>query len=357
MKPVRRKKQLSKVRLNTKQKRIRLGVICLVIILLFITLGKLFAMITTFRQPIDRSANKVKIWDGSTNINGVVVGGLTQVFSFNPQEKKLTVLTLPDETYLDLPFGFGKYPTRSIYELGQNETPNIGGRLLEETIKATLGMPIDGYIVLKGDFEGMSFTEVLERIDKNPFASISLLSSVESDFTKTEIFRLAWMLRRVRSDNQNVVNLADSSITKSLLLADGTRGYGIEQSKLDILIQLEAKDSRVTDEVLSVGIINATDHPKLAESASRIITNMGGRVTFTTSSEKSYEESFVVGRDSYTKTRMSQIFAPRCLVSKKKLFGLMQKSGCDINDPEIVSSRSDVTIVLGEDYFQKSNNK
>ncbi len=342
---------------STSQKKFKLGLICLIVIISFIGLGKLFSFITDLKKPIDHSTSKTRSWDSKTNLNGVVISSVVQLFSVNPQEKKLIILTLPDETYMDLPFGFGKYPTRSIYGLGQNESPPMGGRLIQETLKATLGMPIDGYIYLEDGWADKSFSQAISEIEQNPFKALSFISSVQSDFSTLELYRLLMLVRQVRSDNISVLDLAQSSITKSLLLPDGTRGYGIDPSKSDLLIQDEAKDVRLADEVLSVGIINATTHPKLAEGVARIITNMGGRVTFTSTLETKLESSIVMGKDSYTKTRLAQIFSPECANVAKPWFGLMQKSKCAINDPEVESSRADVTVVLGEDYYKTFNNK
>ena len=124
--------------------------------------------------------------------------------------------------------------------------------------------------------------------------------------------------------------------------------------RLDQFIQSRFEDSKLKDEGLGIGILNATDHPGLAEKAARVVTNIGGRVILTGNLEERQHNSFVLGKDGYTQTRLSQVFAPACIQTSWPL-GLFRSGGCFLQSDSFNFSRAEVTIVLGEDYFLRYN--
>lgn len=97
------------------------------------------------------------------------------------------------------------------------------------------------------------------------------------------------------------------------------------------------KDSRVRSESLSVAVVNSTKHIGLAQFASTLIENCGGRVIKVADSEENILGCRVVTREnnrSYTRTWLSLVF------------------GCEEqyapND-----GRADLTLILGEEYWKK----
>lgn len=345
---------------KSKQSRhtLTLGILILVVLATLILTGKLLNFVRSLNNPDSKSTffDKAYHWDGASTINLVAKSDNIYILSFNPLEKSVTIVQIPDETYLDLPLGFGRWPTRSIYNLGQGENPPIGAALLEGTITSVFGIPVDGYLISPQTAK-ISFEEVIGNLRKNPLAGFSFVRKYKTNLDALEMTKLWWGIRGVRSDKIKVLDLGQSQITDWILLSDGSRALGINQLKLDQYIQDQLKDSKVDGEGLSIGIFNATNYPGLAEKAGRIVTNMGGRVTFTTNMKVHLDKSLVLGNNSYTVNRLAQIFAPQCQ-SPKGLAGIFKKSStCVLNNSNVDFTRANINIILGEDYFIRYNNR
>lgn len=333
---------------NKSQRKINLGLYALLLIISLVALGKLITFITGLNQPLTPEVAgmaKSYSWDGHSTLNLVVKSQELFVLSFNPQAKTLNVIRIPDDTYFEVPFNFGRWPARSIYDLGQAEKPPLGSALLKATVTASFGLPVDGYLVPLGSSAQLPAEGVLEKLRKEPLAGLQLLRYSRSDLSFLEMMHFWWEIRGVRNDKVKVTNLGESAITKSLLLADGSRVLGIDSLRLDQFLSDQIHDARLEEDDLTIGIYNATDHPQLAEKAARMVTNLGGRVIFTSNASLLRQDSLVLGRASYTGIRLAQVFAPFCL-----------KDPCisPEGDPLISSSRAEINIVLGEDFFLKT---
>ncbi len=300
---------------------------------------------------VSDSSSKNYTWDGRSTLNLVIKSDNIYVASFNPEDSSFTLLKVPDETYAEVPLGFGRWPVRSVYDLGQAENPPIGARLLKDTTGTLFGVPVDGFITASGDFEA-----VAENARKNPLSIIGAIRDSKSDLNILELIRFWWGVRGVRFDRFKSADLGGSNLTEWVLLPDGSRGLEPDRPKLDQYIQSRFEDFKLKEEGLSVGILNATDHPGLADRAARAIGNIGGRVIFTGNSLDRFEKSLVLGKTGYTQTRLSQVFAPACIGGSVLPFGLFKSGGCSKVD-SLGSSRADVTVILGEDYFLRYSKK
>lgn len=350
-------------------KRVALGVGVLVILLLLVGLSKIIGFIGGLNKPYSpdtKYGTKQYYWDGTSTINLIIKSDKLALVSFNPVDKTATILKISDETYLNVPYGFGQWPARSIYDLGQSENPPIGAKLLKTTISQAFGAPVDGYLILPKEDFSLSSEKTIEKLRQNPLSYFSILKGGKTDLSFMELWGFVWGIRGVRFDKVKAIDLAQSNITSWMLLADGSRVLDLDQPRLDQLIQSQMEDSRMGSEALSVGIFNSTSHPGLAERAARLVTNMGGRVVLTSNTQDHLANSIVFGKPSYTKVRLEQIFAPSCL-SGTGLFGLSKgdkcakipcRNGgnqvgarCAPGNLDSEFSRADVNIILGEGYF------
>lgn len=288
-------------------------------------------------------------WNGKSTLNLVVKSDNIYIASFNPQDSSFTVLKVPDETYANVPLGFGRWPMRSVYDLGQAEKPPIGARLLKDTASMLFGVPVDGVILTSGNFEVMA-----ESARKNPLGIIGVIRDSKSDLNILESIRFWWGVRGVRFDRFKSADLESSDLTSWVLLSDGSRGLELDRLKLDQFIQSRFEDYKLKEEGFGIGILNATEHSGLAEKAARAVTNIGGRVIFTGNLEERLQDSFVLGKSGYTQTRLAQVFAPTCIQTSWPL-GFFRSGGCSLNGDSFNLSRAEVTVVLGEDYFLRYN--
>lgn len=326
-----------------KASKLSIGIIALVILVCLIILGKTISFVSGLNQPFapdSKTISKEIIWDGKGVVNVAVLADKTYILSFNPDQKTLLVLKIPDETYVSVPFNFGKWSLGSVYKLGQSESTPIGAILYKKTLEENLGIFINSYIIDQKSKD--SFEKKLADLRQNPLENINFLEEIKTDLSFLEYWKIFWQIRGVRFDRVKILNLGDSDLTSWIVLRDGTRVISIDQDELDNFIQKYFADSKIRDEGLSIGIYNTTDHPGLAEKAARIIENMGSRVVFTANSKSHLDQSVIVGGKSYTNNILTQIFTPQKSASLPS---------------SLDSSRADINLFLGEDYFMRYNTR
>ncbi|MDO8498280.1 MAG: LytR C-terminal domain-containing protein [bacterium] len=326
-----------------------LGIVVLGLLLLLILTGKMLGLISSFGQPYapDAPLRSPRIsWEDGETLNLLVKAREVSLLSFNPKGKSTVVLIIPEEIQMHLPFGFGNWPVRSIYGLGQAESRPRGAELLSETVSQNFSLPVQGYLLLPQNVD-LSFDEVLKKVKDEPLWGLGILRNSKTDLSPRELWNLFSHLREVRSDKVEVVDLAESKAVKESTLPDGSRSLTLNQVLLDQLIQSKIEDSKLKDESLTVGIFNTTTYQGLAEKVAREITNMGGRVVFTASSPDHLEVTVVKGKPSYTIDLLSKILAPHC----------EKKEKCPVSGSNLDLSRADINIILGEDYFLRYNTR
>lgn len=256
----------------------------------------------------------------------------------------MTILHISDDVFMELPKGYGNWKVGSIFDLGQEEKPQIGSKLLKLSISKLVGLPIDGLIIQK-DLSMSSVEDLVGGWRKNPFNRLTYLRSISTDLTPIELYKFIVSSSSVRPDQITSLNLAQSNITRSQLLPDSSRVLGIDTIKLDTFIRDNISDPTLSEEDLTLAIFNATPHPGLAQQAQRIMTNLGMNVIILANTERVLEKSLVLSkedklRETVTFKKSAQFFAPSCI-----------KNPCLSNDSKIDSSRAQITIVLGEDFY------
>lgn len=326
---------------NNKASRLSIGIIALVILICLIILGKTISFIGSLNEPFapDAKITKETSWSGKGIINVAILADKNYILSFNPFQKTLLVLKIPDETYLLVPFNFGKWNLGSVYSLGQSENPQIGASLYKKTLEENLGIPVNNYIINRKGKQ--SFEKTLTNLRQNPLENINFLRQIRTDLSFLEYWKLFWSLRGVRFDKVKILDLGDSDLTSWVVLRDGSRVISIDQDELDNYIQKYFADSKILNEGLSIGIYNTTNHSGLAEKAARMISNMGGRVVFTANSKSHLTQSVLLGEKSYTLNILNEIFIRKSTISSQ----------------DLDSSRADINLFLGEDYFMRYNTR
>ncbi len=339
-----RSKRKLKPFLSRTKPSAKLAILALGLLAFFIISGKMVIFIADLSKPFSKDilTEKRYTWDGKTSINVAIKSSSVAVLNYDPLDKKVVVMKIPDDTYFDLPKDMGEWRAGAIYDLGQEEKPPVGSELLKKSLSKLLGLPIDGFITLKGDAGATPVNKLVDSLRGNPLQTISFMKKMETDLTPLETFSLLRDLSSVRPDKISVVDISQSDITKSTLLPDSSRVLGVDSVKLDLFVRKEMADPSIENEGKSIAIFNATTHPGLALQASREVTNLGGNVIFTATTDQELPQSIIVySGKSITGDRLAQIYAPQCLPGK-----------CQSTDPKITSSRADINIVLGEDYFK-----
>lgn len=324
--------------------RIKLGLFILFLVFLVLVIGKTAAFIKSLFEPLTPSnIPKVSSWDGDSTLNLVVSANKVSVFSFDPLGFKVNIIDIPENLLVDVPLDKGDWQVRSIYALGQSETPPAGNKLLKNSISSFLGLPIDGYLEFKGELKEKSVSEVFESLKSNPQSYFKTLGNMQTDLTPIELIRLSFSLPKVRFDKIKTYDLVSSRVLVEARLKDGTEIYTGEPIEVDSIVQLLA-DETLGSERLSIAIFNATAYLGMGQKAARLIANMGGNVIAVKNAPRKVQFSQVWGKESYTKKRLSKIFALDCYFNLK----------CDtITIGEVEDSRADINIILGEDFYQR----
>lgn len=328
---------------NTKN--LKLGLTVLGFIFVLIILGHTVNFVKTLISPwgIRPIIEKKYIWDGQFNINIVIQTDKTYLLNFNPGEKKATIITIPDETYLDAGGGFGKWMLSSIFDLGESSQNEMGHQLVKTATFSLFGVPIDGYIRFKGESQTKDLQNMIELIRQNPIFGIGLISDIRSDLTPLELWRLKFHLWQLRFDKVSFLNLSDLDIFDSVKLADGSTVLVSDPPSLDSV--MDFIDPKIKQEDVSIAVFNATNHPLLAQKAKRFITNIGGNVIIVSNYPQPVNHTQILAEDTDTLTfeRLTQIF-PSCQGEKCDIM-----SATEIRANEQVSSRAQINIFLGED--------
>jgi len=319
-------------------KKTKLGLIVFGIILLLFLLSQAVKfthmLFSPWKEPI--TVKKTVLWNGKFNINVVIKAKNISLLSFDPSEQKAVIYDIPENTYLEVSSGFGKWQLSSIYDFGESQK-NMGGVLLKGTMESLFGLPIDGVLNFSGKYSQKEVAQIISEIRKSPLSITNAMPFLKTNLTPFELIKLSMGLSGVRFDKVKQVNLLDTPdlLTKNYL-PDGTEVLIADTVKLDSIISLT--DAVLKSENKTIAIFNSTSHPGLAQKAARLITNIGGDVIITSNGQNEFKKTLIVGEKSKTLDRLKQIFEANDIIDLKE-------------SKDLVSSRAQINLFLGEDYF------
>lgn len=317
-----------------KSKQVKLALIVLGLILGFLILSLAIRFVNQMFSPLNtRSGVKNYIWSGKFNFNLMVRAKGISLFSYNPKLGEVVIINIPDETFLEVPRGFGSWQLRSIYDLGESEKAGEGNRLLASALSSFLGVPVDGFLDFK--YRTESTKGIVDILRANPFSGINLLNGLKTDLTPWELIRLKLGVSGVRFDKIKEINLIKLNVLDKQKLPDGQEVYYGDPVKLDSVLA-DLADPTLVSEHISIAILNATGVPQLAQKWARLITNLGGNVIITANAPGQLKKTQIQGVQSQTSERLRQIFAIGDKIKPET--------------SNLASSRAQINLILGEDY-------
>lgn len=322
---------------NKVKQKTKLAVFILAIILGIIIIGWTIRLTQTLFSPWKLSEGNFKnyVWNGDFNLNVLLGAKDLALLSYNPADRKITIIGIPNETLLEVPGGFGKWQAGSIYDLGESEERGRGSKLLRVSIADFFGLPIDGFLQFEGPDLEKNSRDLVEDLRQNYFSGLGLLLNLKTDLTLLELIRFKVGLTTIRFDKVKVLDLLSLGILDRDFLADGTPIFSYDPVKIDS-ISSKLSDPKIVSEHKTIAVFNSTDHPQIAQKGARIITNLGGNVIITANFEVKTKVNKVFGEESKTLRRLSQIFDSG---GKKD-----EKAGSP-------SSRAQINVLLGEDFL------
>ena len=310
-------------------KKTKWALIVLAAILGLLIVGQTFKFAKNLFSPWQLPKTQKNFnWNSQFNINILIKAKQISMLSFNPQNQKITIIDIPDNTYIEVPKGFGYWIASSILDLG-------GNQLLTETMENQFALPIDGFLGFSGKYAQSQAASIVSEIRTNPFSIISMLPAIKTDLTPFELIRLKLGFSSVRFDKVKQINLEEADILLKKELLDGTKVLILDTVRLDSILN-DMIDPLIQSEHKTIAIFNSTDHPGLAQKAARLITNIGGDVIITSNGQNKFQTTRVTGEKSKTLERLKQIFGAGGTI--------------DPQLEDLVSSRAQINLFLGEDY-------
>ncbi len=302
---------------KSARNKIKLAILVLILIVGVLTVGSLINFTKSLFTPFSKEESKKGFWDGNTQINLVLKTHSVSLLSFDPSEQTIKVVTVPGETYVELPDDFGSWQVTSVYDLGQGENPARGVYFLKTALTSYLGLPIDGFMT--ANFSTPE--EAIALFRNQPTQLLSKLPSLNTDLTPLELIRLYIGFRGVRFDKITYVNL---------------------DTNMDDFVAKNLFDSQLHQTQVSVAVFNGTKLPGKAKEVARLVSNLGGNVIISNNFElDNIKHSFIFPKKGdYASQRLGRIFTSDC--SEEQI--------CDKLKDELYS-RAQINIVIGEDFF------
>ncbi len=293
---------------------------------------------------------KTSIWDGERRVSMVLDTRPLLLVSLEPIEKQVTVISISEDSYLNVPIGYGPYKAGSIYELGELENQKNGGKLLEKTMEDTFGIPVDGYIgstehvqIPTGKDRGTTFTQV-RHIFLNWGTLLQTVffskHTINTNFSPLDMMRLIMAASSIRQEQTRVLDLAAYEISSPSALADGSLISVIDPDRLDKNLEGTLAEKEMIDDGVSVSVFNASGLPGIATKVARTINNMGSRVFVVSNSDRNEKNRCTIilssekFKNRYTLKRLSTVF------------------GCEQSNAIQENLQSDIAILIGESFIK-----
>lgn len=299
-------------------------------------------------------------WDGKSRFTIIIqnldlqntnINSNLSVLSFEPAQNRAIILTIPNNSLLNVPFGYETYPAASVFKLGELDVKRGGGVLLSRTIEETLGIAVDKYLVYesrqieiphsRSDVQNIkNRISNLSGIIKYTFGRILGRGNISTNISYLDALKIWNSVRKLRIDQIKLVNLENSFITREIELADGSLAHKIELELFDYLVRENLTDTAIRSENIAVEIVNATNTERVAGQMARVLSHLGSHVLVKSTSDKVQNEACLV--TSYIPDKI-----------KVTLLGFLTKHyKCKINYSQNNEAKTDIKIVLGEGILQ-----
>ena len=215
---------------------------------------------------------KNSIWNGKSRLAVVIVNNdLLKVDVAVPNQKTILSFKLKDNVLVKVPFEFGNYQLGKEYELGKLE--DQGGFLLTRTSQDFLGLGIKGYQV--GRFTNLSWLDKLRW----------------------------WWFDKMISDQTTKINLVEEASFSTEAQVDGSVVYLGSQILIDDLVNEYLFDEEIVNEGLGIAVINISGKAGVAQTASRIISNLGGEIRMLDNGDLNEKSSILVSEKKWLNSK------------------------------------------------------
>lgn len=292
------------------------------------------------------------IFDGFNQINIILDIGEVFLVAYRPVKKSLTILQIPRNLYVNVSYSFGEYEIKNVFELAKLKkeikglTPEL---LLRKTLMSNFYFPIDGWvkidIPLPQNFRlrSKAVREIIKAHTGFP-GLIPILKTLNSKKIKTnltfwDLLRLSFSLKDLYEDRISIFELGDFGVIETRKGEGGETIKILRKERLTPFIAKLFSNERIQNEALTVSIINATGKVGIANEVANLISAIGGTIIGREKTEETVPYSLCQIKESgisrsYTLKKIRKILNLNCRLDKTSS-----------------EERSDITLILGRDYY------
>lgn len=234
----------------------------------------------------------------------------------------------------DIPGKFGVEPYANILPLGMMDDEDLGSgaKLLGESLEKDFAFNVDRYMVVDDKVIGPvldTFVYGQGNSLLNTDTLQDLVLSVKTNITISEFYNMFTFVRSLREDR--------------FIVNKGYTNYFEDLESLDESIRDITFDSDVANEKASVGVLNGSEMPGVANFAARVVKNVGGHVISTENASKTYEKSILL-------VSSTELAVVKEIQKFFDIENVVLKGRGGVN--ESVSDRVDVTLIIGFDIAE-----
>jgi len=259
--------------------------------LLFILLVPLFIfLLITFQTRFWKSSAKTFLVISKES--GEVV-----ISVFDPGLEKITNITIPKNTEVDVARQLGRWKLGSVRELGENE--DLEGKLLAETIVKHFKLPVAAWA--DAPASGFADGDILGIVKASLFPYKTNLGI--GDKLKLGLFSI-----RIKNLKRENIDFSEGNILKKVTLIGGEEGH-VLAGRLPNYIFALFSNPNISSEGATVVILDATGKANAAEEVGEVIEVMGIKLANIKKEEAADFDCEVKGKDQELLEEIAQVFS------------------------------------------------
>ena len=254
---------------DTRKQASRLGLFRSAFLMMVVLVGVSF-----YRLFLE--ARKSVFFGGRVNL---VLSRPFMVASFDEQSGSLTLVPVPKEILMNLPFGMRGFRAETVANLGVQE--GKGEAIVVDAIELTWGILVDGWLGEGGDV-GLGF-EVGEgkKIVRIPILKrLGWLVNSRGSISLWDRIRLLRKVSKVRPDRLVILDVENSTLGAKGVDPDGHEVISVDPDKAVAVFSGLFSDLRIVEEGFTVSVLNGTGYPGLAHLVGAMLKTSGVRVVF-----------------------------------------------------------------------------
>lgn len=266
------------------------------------------------------------VWDGQETLYlGFQQGERLWLVKIDKSQEEIIMGEIAPNLVLTLSRGFGEQQARNIYKRGEMEKIS-GVKMVKESLTWTFGLPVKGVVWLPESKESLNLSLNLSK---------SLLGIGRTNLTRWDLLRLLWLTKSLRFDQVMDFSFTDLTGALEQVRPDGVEVIILDPERVDSWIAQRLASRELVNETCTWEVNNATAHLGLAAQVARLLHNTGVQVAIVGKAEKSQSGIYLSKETDCQAPDYFSRFLNLPLYEEKD-------SG----------SHSEITVVIGEDFWQ-----